>query len=258
MTQPSLFLAHGAPDLPLSATPARGFTEGLGARFPDAAGIVIVSAHWETERPTIGTAPKPATIHDFGGFDRRLYHLRYPARTDPAVIAALDEALTRAGIGHDSDPRRGYDHGVWVPLMLAFPAAELPVVQLSLPSDAGAEEAFRLGAALAPLRDQGILVIGSGALVHNLGRIGPEGSPAPAWAQAFDDWIVGAARAGDVDRLLAFPEGAAWARVAHPTTEHLMPFYVALGAGRGDPARVLHRSFSWGSISMTSVAFGTA
>jgi 4,5-DOPA dioxygenase extradiol len=256
MTLPSLFVSHGAPDLPFSPIAARDFTRDLGRRYPDLRGIVIVSAHWEAARPTIGTAPQPETVHDFGGFDRKLHMLRYPAATAPGVIAALSDALTAAGIAHDRDPRRGYDHGVWVPLMLAFPAADVPVVQLSLERGADARTCYRLGQALAPLRAQGILVTGSGSLVHNLGRVGREGSPTPAWAQDFDDWFVAAALAGDTDRLLAFPAAPATARIAHPTPEHLMPAYVALGAGAGDPARVLHRSFSWGSLSMTALAFG--
>lgn len=256
MTLPSLFLSHGAPDLPFSPIPARDFTRGLGRGLEGVRGIVIVSAHWEAARPTIGTAAQPETIHDFGGFDRKLYLQRYPAATAPGVIATLSDALDAAGIGHDTDPRRGYDHGVWVPLMLAFPAADLPVVQLSLPRGAGALACYRLGQALAPLRAEDILVIGSGSLVHNLGRVGREGSPVPGWAQAFDDWFVDAALAGETGTLLAFPAAPAEARIAHPTPEHLMPAYVALGAGNGDPARVLHRSFSWGSLSMTALAFG--
>ena len=256
MTLPSLFLSHGAPDLPFSPIAARDFTRDLGRRYPGLRGIVIVSAHWEAARPTIGTAAQPGTVHDFGGFDRKLYQLRYPAATAPAVISALSDALAAAGIAYDTDPRRGYDHGVWVPLMLAFPAAEVPVVQLSLPWGADARACHRLGQALAPLRDQGILVIGSGSLVHNLGRVGREGAPTPAWAQDFDDWFVAGALAGDTDGLLAFPAAPASARIAHPTPEHLMPAYVALGAGNGDPARVLHRSFSWASLSMTALAFG--
>ena len=256
MTLPSLFLSHGAPDLPFSPIPARAFTRGLGARFPGARAIVIVSAHWEAARPTIGTAAQPGTIHDFGGFDSKLYQQRYPAATAPGVITALAGALDAAGIAHDTDPQRGYDHGVWVPLMLAFPAADLPVVQLSLPRGAGALACYRLGQALTPLRAEGILVIGSGSLVHNLGRVGREGAPVPDWAQDFDDWFVAAALAGETGRLLDFPAAPATARIAHPTPEHLMPAYVALGAGAGDPARVLHRSFSWGSLSMTALAYG--
>jgi 4,5-DOPA dioxygenase extradiol len=255
MTLPSLFLAHGAPDLPYSDTPARAFTQTLGARYPGLRAILIISAHWEARLPTIGTAPAPETIYDFGGFDDRLYSLTYPARTSAPVIAEVAAALDAAGIAHAKDPGRGYDHGVWIPLMLAFPKADVPVIQLSLRRGASAAENYAMGQALAPLRDKGMLIVGSGATVHNLYQIAREGTPAPDWARAFDDWIVSGAEAGDTDRLLSFPAEPQGARQAHPTPEHLMPLFVALGAG-GGKGRALHRSFSWGSIGMTSFAFG--
>lgn len=254
MTLPALFIAHGAPDLPLSRTPARAFTEGLGRRFAGVKAILVISAHWEDRVPTIGTAPAPETIHDFGGFDDRLYSMAYPARTSPEVVAEVAAALKAAGITFAEDARRGYDHGVWIPLMLAFPGADVPVIQLSLRHGASAAENVALGRALAPLRDKGILIVGSGAIVHNLRAIAREGTPAPDWARAVDDYIVTAVEAGDEASLLSVldtPGG----RVAHPTPEHLMPLFVALGAG-GGRGRALHRSFSWGSISMTSFAFG--
>lgn len=255
MTLPSLFVAHGAPDLPYSPTPARAFTESLGAQFPGLRAILVVSAHWEARLPTIGTAPAPETIYDFGGFDDRLYSLTYPARTSAPVIAEVAAALEAAGIAHAEDAERGYDHGVWIPLLLGFPKADVPVIQLSLRRGASAAENYAMGQALAPLRDKGVLIVGSGATVHNLRQIAREGTPAPEWARAFDDWIVSGVETGATDRLLGFPAEPAGARQAHPTPEHLMPLYVALGAG-GGRGRALHRSFSWGSIGMTSFAFG--
>jgi 4,5-DOPA dioxygenase extradiol len=254
MTLPSLFIAHGAPDLPLSRTPARAFTEELGKSYPGVRAVLVVSAHWEARLPTIGTAAAPQTIHDFGGFDDRLYAMRYPARTSPEVIAEVADALRAAGIAFAEDARRGYDHGVWIPLMLAFPRADVPVVQLSLREGATAAETVALGRALAPLRDKGVLIVGSGAIVHNLRGIGREGTPAPDWARSLDDAIVAAVEAGDeatLFKVLETPGG----RIGHPTPEHLMPLFVALGAG-GGPGHAIHRSFSWGSISMTSFAFG--
>ena len=254
MTLPTLFLAHGAPDLPLSGTPARAFTERLGQRFPTLRAILVISAHWEARVPTIGTAAAPETVHDFGGFDERLYDLRYPARTSREVIGEVALALKEAGIASAEDARRGYDHGVWVPLLLAFPRADVPVIQLSLRHGASAEDNMALGRALAPLREKGVLIIGSGATVHNLRALAREGSPAPDWARAVDDAIVDAIERGDTATLLNLPE-TQLGRIAHPTQEHLMPLYVALGAG-GGKGQALHRSFSWGSISMTSFAFG--
>jgi 4,5-DOPA dioxygenase extradiol len=254
MTLPSLFLAHGAPDLPLSSTPAHGFTESVGQRYPAAKAILVISAHWEAQVPTIGTAAAPETVYDFGGFDERLYSLTYPARTSAAVVGMVAQALTAADIAYAEDAARGYDHGVWIPLLLAFPKADLPVVQLSLRRGASAAENYALGQALAPLRDQGVLIIGSGSTVHNLRALTREGSTPPDWARAFDDWIVAGVQQGDVAGLVQFPAAPATARMAHPTPEHLMPFYVAFGAGGGRGA-VIHRSFSWGSIGMTSFAF---
>lgn len=254
MTLPALFIAHGAPDLPLSGTPARAFTEGLGKRFPGLRAIVVVSAHWEARQPTIGTAPAPETVHDFGGFDERLYTMRYPARTSPEVIREVNEALTAAGIPHTEDPQRGYDHGAWIPLLLAFPKADVPVIQLSLIRGGSPADHLRLGRALAPLRDKGVLVVGSGATVHNLRALAREGSPAPDWARAFDDAVVSAVESADTDRLLQILETPV-GRFAHPTPEHFMPLFVALGAG-GGKGHAIHRSFSWGSVGMTSFAFG--
>lgn len=254
MTLPSLFIAHGAPDLPLSGTPARAFTEELGKRFPGLRAILVVSAHWEAAMPTIGTAAEPETVHDFGGFDDRLYEMRYPARTSAEVVSEIEAALDVAAITHARDARRGYDHGVWIPLMLAFPKADVPVVQLSLRRGAPPAENIALGRALAPLREKGVLIVGSGAIVHNLRALAREGSPAPDWARTVDDGVVAAIEGGDTESLVAFP-ATQLGRVAHPTPEHLMPLFVAMGAGGGQ-GRAIHRSFSWGSISMTSFAFG--
>jgi 4,5-DOPA dioxygenase extradiol len=256
MTLPSLFIAHGAPDLPLSTTPARAFTEELGKRYPGVRAVLVVSAHWEARLPTIGTAAAPETIHDFGGFDDRLYAMRYPARTSPEVVAEVAGALKAAGIAFAEDSRRGYDHGVWIPLMLAFPKADVPVIQLSLRHGASPAENVALGKALAPLRDKGVLIVGSGAIVHNLRALAREGTPVPDWAKSVDDVIVAAVEAGDEAALLKVLETPG-GRTAHPTPEHLMPLFVALGAG-GGAGHAIHRSFSWGSISMTSFAFGEA
>ena len=254
MSLPALFIAHGAPDLPLSTTPARAFTEALGQRYSGVKAILVISAHWEARVPTIGTASAPETIYDFGGFDDRLYSMRYPARTSAEVVSEVAAALKAAGIAYAEDAHRGYDHGVWIPLMLAFPKADVPVVQLSLRHGASAAENVALGKALAPLRDKGVLIVGSGAIVHNLRAIAREGTPAPDWAKAVDDFIVTAIETGDEASLLKVLETQG-GRIAHPTPEHLMPLFVALGAG-GGAGHAIHRSFSWGSISMTSFAFG--
>lgn len=257
MTLPTLFVSHGAPDLLLSETPASGFLKTLAARYPSPRAILVVSAHWESGVNTIGAAAAPETIHDFGGFDPVLYTMRYGAHTSAEMVAEIDAALTAAGISHATNTARGYDHGVWVPLLLAWPKADVPVVQLSLRRGASAEENLRLGQALAPLRDEGVLIVGSGASVHNLGAMNYEGTPAPDWAREFEEWVVKGVTSGDTAALLQFPKAPATARIAHPTPEHLMPLYVAMGAG-GGKGKAIHRSFSWGSIGMTSFEFGNA
>tara|TARA_R110001583_G_scaffold17679_2_gene71411 strand:- start:208144 stop:208926 length:783 start_codon:yes stop_codon:yes gene_type:complete len=252
---PSVFISHGAPDLPLANIPARAFTQRLAKRYQNVTAILVISAHWEARVNTIGTADQPATIYDFGGFDRRLYEMTYPAHGSQSLVNDVVSALKTAGFAYAQDRDRGYDHGVWVPLRLAWPDAKIPVVQLSLRHGASAAENVRLGAALAPLRQKGVLIIGSGASVHNLRAIAPEGSKPPAWAVAFDDWLVAGVVNGDYETLVGFPHMPKSARVAHPSPEHLMPFYVAFGAGSGQ-GTVLHRSFSYGSLGMTSFEFG--
>ena len=255
---PSLFLAHGAPDLPLGDHPAKGFLSGLAAQLPRPRAIVVISAHWEAPLTTIATAPEPRTIHDFSGWPGALYDMSYPARTDSAVIGEITRLLEAGQFDYATDPARGYDHGVWVPLSLVYPKADIPVVQIALTRNQSPAFHLRLGQALAPLRENGVLIIGSGASVHNLRGLRPEGSAPPAWALDFENWLESALSANDLDRLLSFPRQPESALLAHPTPEHLMPLFVCLGAGQKDFAfRQLHRSFSHGSVGMACYAFGS-
>ncbi|MEL6317432.1 MAG: class III extradiol ring-cleavage dioxygenase [Pseudomonadota bacterium] len=254
---PSLFLAHGAPDLPLGDHSAKRFLLGLAPRLPELEAILIVSAHWEAAVPTLGTAPRPDTVHDFGGFPHELYDLRYPAATSPALIERAEALLAAAGLAPARDPRRGFDHGAWVPLSLAFPEATTPVVQLSLQRGGSAERHLEIGRALAPLRREGVLIVGSGATVHNLRALAPEGAPAPGWAEAFDAWTADAVARRDAETLAGFPRAPVEARRAHPTPEHFLPLLVAFAAGGGEGRRI-HHSYSYGSIGMASYAFGAA
>ncbi len=255
---PSLFLSHGAPDLPLHDLPARRFLAGLAQRLPAPRAILAVSAHWEADAHTVGSAPAPDTVHDFGGFPDALYRMRYPARTDAGVIDRVTGLLAAAGHPVANHATRGYDHGVWVPLMLAFPKADIPIVQLSLRRGAGPAEHFAAGQALAPLRDEGVLVIGSGAATHNLRAMAPEGTPPPDWALSFDAWLLDRVTAQDRDALVTLDGITDIAAIAHPSPEHLLPFFVAMGAGWDDgAARRLHHSYTYGSISMAAFAFGT-
>ncbi len=255
-SQPSLFLPHGAPDLLLSTHVSKDFLGTLGRRVRRPAAILIVSAHWEAAQPTLTTAKAPETVHDFFGFPDALYRIRYPARTTSDLVDWVEDLLTGEGIAATRDPDRGYDHGTWAPLSLVYPDADIPVVQLSLVRDGTARQHFEIGRALGPLRDRDVLIVGSGSVTHNLRELGPEGTPPPAWATAFDDWVSAAVEAGDWENLMQFPEIPQTSLRAHPTPEHFLPLYVAAGAGAGEIGCKLHGSYSHGSISMSAYAFG--
>lgn len=252
---PTLFLSHGAPDVLLRDTPARTFLRGLAATLPRPRAIVVASAHWEEDAVTVETGRTPSTIHDFGGFPAELYRQRYAAPGDATLSVRIGAMLREAGFA----PRtreRGFDHGVWTPLLLAWPAADIPVVPVSLVRDGDATLHHRMGQALASLRAQGVLVIGSGSAVHNLGVLAPGQPPLP-WATAFEAWLVKACETGDVAALTSWLKSAPDGRYAHPTPDHFMPLLVALGAaGANAKGRVIHRSWDYGSLAMTSFAFG--
>lgn len=255
---PSLFLSHGSPMLAVQDSPAGRFLDALGSQMPRPRAIVVASAHYESPRVRVGAHPALATVHDFGGFPQELYELRYPAPGDPALAAQIFEWLRDAGIEAAEDPARGLDHGVWVPLRRMYPQADIPVVPLSVSTHGAAHTQFDVGRALRPLRAQGVLVIGSGGFVHNLRELDwrqPHGPMAP-WSAAFADWMRERLAAGDIDALLDWERLAPEARRAHPTTEHLMPLFVALGAGGERPAtRLLHRSHEFGSLALDAFAF---
>ena len=255
---PSLFVSHGAPDLVLGRHPARSFLRNVSGQFPRPRGIVVVSAHWQTSIPMLTSNAAPETIHDFLGWQGELYELTYPAQTSVLLIDQVIAALGEGGFSARTQPARGFDHGAWVPLKLAYPDADIPVVQLSL-TRGTASEHFVIGEALAPLAEAGILVVGSGSSVHNLSRLAPEGTPPAYWATSFEHWLHQAVEERDLDQLLAFPRHPHQAFQAHPTPEHLLPLFVAMGAGwsRGQSKRI-HHSFSYGSLGMSSYLFGTA
>jgi len=255
---PALFITHGAPTLPLDDTPARDFLAALGREIGTPDAILCVSAHWERRRPAVSTASRPETIHDFQGFPRPLYDLAYPAPGAPAAAAQAAALIRGAGLACDEDPGRGLDHGAWTPLMLMYPAADVPVAQISVQSAAGPAHHLALGAALAPLRDENVLILASGSATHDLSSFGRYGLDAPPMAEAaaFDDWLVEIVGGGDTDALADYRRRAPHAARNHPTEEHFLPLFVAVGAGGGVPGRVLHRSCTYGIIAMTAFAFG--
>lgn len=252
---PAFFVSHGSPTLPFENVAARDFLRGLGAKFEKPKAILIASAHWETDEPLASTAKQPETIHDFYGFPPELYKLAYPAPGAPEIAARAAQTLRDAGFADaDTDPGRGLDHGAWVPLSQIYDDADVPVFQLSIQPDRDPAHHHKLGQALAKLRDDGIAIVGSGSATHNLRALAWNRHNAVAdWAKAFDDWFAEKIAANDIDALLDYRARAPNAAMAHPTDEHLLPIYVAMGAG-GQGER-LHHSFTHGSLSMAAYSF---
>lgn len=256
---PALFLAHGAPTMALQPGPAGAALVRAAANLPKPRAIVVVSAHWQTPRPTIGTAPELETIHDFHGFPPQLYHLRYPAQSHPGVAEQVRKLLGEDGLDVEVDENRGLDHGAWTPLLLMYPQADIPIVPLSLQSGLGPEHHWRVGRALAPLLADGVLLLASGNITHNLGdfrKSFAEATGTPTYVAEFANWIWQRLAAGDEEALLAYRQRAPNAVRAHPTEEHLLPLYVALGAAGADyrPER-LYQGIASVVLAMDSYAF---
>jgi 4,5-DOPA dioxygenase extradiol len=251
---PAVFVSHGAPTLMLEDIAARDFMIGLGDQLPRPKAILCVSAHWETEEPTVSAAPQPTTIRDFYGFPDALYQLRYAAPGAPDLAHRVVELIASAGSRCSVDHDRGLDHGAWNPLMLIYPRADIPVTQLSIQSSLDPVHHVAIGRALRPLREEGVLLLASGGAVHNLRQFHVDRERPASWAVSFDAWLSDRISSGDEQALIAYRETRPEARLAHPREEHFMPLFVALGAG-GGKGRALHRSFAHGSLSMAAFAW---
>lgn len=248
---PALFLGHGAPTLVLEDHPAARFLAGLPELLPRPRAILAVSAHFEADRPTLGAGERPPTIHDFAGFPAVLRSIRYPAPGEPELARRAAALLEAEGFEVALDPTAGFDHGVWVPLALAWPAADLPVVPLSIVPTRDAAWHLRLGAALRPLRDEGVLILGSGGLTHNLGAVRWNVNEPAREAITFADALGEALARGDRTTLVAWRERLPFAAWNHPRPEHLLPLHVAVGAATaGHPGRRLHRSVAHRALVM--------
>jgi len=256
---PALFISHGSPMLAFEDGPARRFLMDLAPRFREPRAFLVVSAHHEAEHPTVTTGATPGTIHDFYGFPQALYRLAYPAPGAPGLARRVAEILKAEGYEVAEDAERGFDHGTWVPLILMNPYADIPVVQLSISPHRDPAWHYRLGAALRPLRDEGVMIVGSGSITHNLRdltRTEP-GSPPAEWASAFTEWVHDKVETSALDDLLHYRDRAPNAVHAHPTDEHFLPFFVVLGANTpGEKAERLHHSFTYGALGMDAYAFG--
>jgi 4,5-DOPA dioxygenase extradiol len=226
MSMPVLYLSHGAPPLADDALWTRQLAGWAGA-IPKPTAVLMVSAHWENAPLTIGATTTVPLVYDFWGFPERYYEVTYPAPGAPELAASVRALL---GDVHD-DPDRGLDHGAYVPLKEMYPDADVPVLQMSMPSLDPAE-LFEVGQRLAPLRDEGVLIIGSGFFTHNLSRMtmADPDVEAPAWSAEFDHWGAEALATRDFDALLDFEHKSPSARLAHPRTEHFAPLFVSMGA----------------------------
>jgi 4,5-DOPA dioxygenase extradiol len=255
---PALFVSHGSPTLPLERGPAVDFLRGLGDQLGRPKAILSVSAHWDTEHPAVSGVERPETIYDFYGFPPELYRIRYPAPGAPQLAGRVSKLLEAKGMKTEIDPDRGLDHGAWTSLYLAYPKADIPVTQLSIQSHLGPAHHVKLGEALRPLRDEGVLIMASGGATHNLGELRfHRGNPNPqAWTAEFNEWLADALAGQRRDDLLDYRRRAPHAVRNHPTDEHLIPLYVALGAGSpGAAPQRLHSSISSGVISMDAYRF---
>ena len=256
--RPVLFVPHGSPMFALHPGAAGAAMSQVAAQLDAPRAIVVVSPHWDTSVPTVGLATRPATLHDFGGFDPRLYDMQYPATGCPEVAAQVASALQAAGLPVAQDAQRGLDHGAWIPLRQMFPDAEVPVVPLSVQSHLGPAHAYRVGQALAGLAEHRILVLASGNVTHNLRdfmQVSLQGGNTPTYVQAFADWIHRHMVQRDVPGLLAYRQQADGQR-AHPTDEHLLPLFTALGAaGAGAQPKAFFRGISDHVIAMDGYTF---
>jgi len=258
---PALYISHGSPMTALQPGLPGERLAALAAGLDRPRAIVVASAHWLTRAPRAGGAAHPATVHDFGGFPRALFELQYPAPGDPGLAARVAGLLAGAGLPAEVDPSRGLDHGVWVPLRLLYPAADIPVVPLSIQPHLGPAHQFALGRALAPLRGEGVLLVGSGSITHNLqdwrGSPGLEEAP---YVRPFVEWVERRLGENDAAALLDYRRLAPGAERAHPTDEHLQPLHFAMGAAGGPElgARRIDAGVDMGFLAMDIYRFDGA
>ena len=255
---PVVFVSHGAPTLAIEDNDAHRFLRTFGMRLARPRTILVLSAHFDARVATVTAAESPQTIHDFGGFSKELYEMTYPAPGSPELANEVVGLLAAAGVPAMITASRGLDHGAWIPLSLMYPQADIPVVQVSIDTRRGSAYHHDLGRHLAPLRDDGVLIMGSGGVTHNLRELAWDGGHAatPQWAEAFNEWVAEAIAAGRIDDLLAYRDLAPHAARNHPTEEHFFPLLCALGAVSEDDHRArVHHSYTMGALSMDTYQF---
>ncbi|MGB8693824.1 MAG: 4,5-DOPA dioxygenase extradiol [Steroidobacteraceae bacterium] len=254
--QPALFIGHGSPMQAIEPSRYTAAWEQLGRTLPRPRAIVVVSAHWYTDGTAVTTAAQPATIHDFYGFPAALYELQYPARGDAALAARVQELLAPTQVRADTE--WGLDHGSWSVLRYMYPAADIPTIQLSIDAKLAPRAHYQLGRHLNGLRDAGVLIIGSGNVVHNLRALqSSAAAPALAWASEFNDAVRAAVLAGDHETLIDYQAMGSAARLCVPTAEHYLPLLYVLGLQSGDDVvSIPIDGIDLGAISMLSVQLG--
>ena len=261
-TFPTLFVSHGSPMWAVEPGPIAPALHQLVSPWPKPRAIVVISAHWMRRTPQLSTAQPPETVYDFYGFPSVLYTLQYPAKGPDDETVQLIMDCVQPTILHSlaNNPQRGLDHGAWVPLRHMYPDADVPVAEISMyPSMLPAEQ-YQFGQALNQLRHQGILVIGSGSLTHNLHEMQPDGAPVPAYVQEFRSWVSEHLAQGDLESMLHYRELSPAGARAHPTPDHLMPLFVAMGAGSDALSEVkyIEGQTTNGVINMDAYMFGAA
>lgn len=254
---PLLFVSHGAPTFAIEPGLLGPTLTALGKQLDGIQAVLVVSPHWQTRGVRVSIDAKPETIHDFGGFPARLYDLGYPAVGAPQVAERAAQLLAQAGFVTQLDTGRGLDHGAWVPLYHLLPQAQTPVFQVSMPYDLNTEQALELGRALAPLREDGVLILASGSMTHNLREFRQGVNQPQSYVREFADWVETAVLANAVRPVVNYRAEAPHAERAHPTEEHFLPLLVALGAQlEGDSAQLLQGGIEHGMLSMDSFVWG--
>jgi len=264
---PPLFLSHGAPNMALHDTPVKQFMQNLGSLYQKPDAIIVISAHFETDGTAVVSDPLPEMIYDFRGFEPELYEVKYPAKGSPELASEVLAILHKTGIEAVDLQKRGYDHGTWVPFSLAFPDADIPLVQVSIDPHATPEYHFKLGSALASFPERNIAVIGTGNITHNLSALFSKGKDPKLdanikhYVERFLEWFDKQLESNHLENLLNYRKVAPFASENHPTDEHLLPVFVALGAATGKQistvkARKIHASYSFDFLAMDAWEFG--